>query len=251
MKRSFHLVVTTTVALGTLLHVQRVDAKDVDEEYLWRNHSGFVSLEPYFDSISASTAAPAGTTAPGPGTPGQNATVPPEQTSFSTTRAQIALHAGFYAAETMFKTLLGFEFKAALGYGGSYDESSRFNVRGDIMASYALFRWKKVVPGRLVFAPGVGYGYEGNLPSKYSSRSFVLLGGRVVLYPSEQLDVRVTYDFASGGASDGVNVREHQFNVGANYTWFGASARLQLNRVTFDAVTVNDTVIGAAVGLTF
>jgi hypothetical protein len=254
MRRSFHLAVAVAAAAGFLLFERAAHAKDSDDEYLWRNHSGFVGIEPYMDNVSASAPVVPATPQPGPRSSSTAAPVTlatPEQTSFSTLRAQVAAHFGFYAAETMFKTLLGFEFKFALGYGGSYDENARFNFRGDIMASYALFRWNKLMPGRVIFAPGFGYSFDGNLPSKYSNRSHVLLGGRIILYPSEQLDLRLTYDFALGGASQGVSIREHQFNVGANYTWFGASARLQLNRIAFDAVTVQDTVLGGALGIAF
>lgn len=241
MKYSAHISGVSILLIS--LSSTQAFARDTDEEYLWRNSSGYVGIEPYIGSVTTSVTQPAGM--------GASAPAAAETQAFSRTRGQLHLHTGFYAAETMFKTLLGFEFRVALGYGGSYTQESKFNFRTDILASYALFRWKKVLPGRIVFAPGFGYDYDGSVPSKYNSRGNLILGGRVVVYPTEKIDARITYDYATSGSGNDVSSTEHQFNLGINYTWFGAAARLQFTRIAFDAVTVNDVIMGGSLGINF
>jgi hypothetical protein len=220
-----------------------------DQKSLWGNHSGVLVAEPYVISGTL----PAGFVAPNTeaSTAGVAAGAGGAATSYSRTRVQLSLHAGFYAAETMFKTLLGFEFKAMLGYGSRFQKEadSNVNFRMDMLASYALFRWRGALPGRFVFAPGVGVDTDSGRPYQ-AGYVYPSLGGRVIVHPGKALDARVTYDFIPSVSGD-LRMVEHQFGAGFNYKALAIGARLQLNRIAYGPTTSTETSLAGSAGFAF
>jgi hypothetical protein len=245
--RSRYLSIASGLLLATcvLAATSPAHAKDPDlEKTLWGNHSGYLGIEPSFTSGSIPGTVPVAQ-------PGVPAPVAQPALDYSRTRAQLVFHAGAFAAQTMFKTLLGFETKGAIGYGAgaTKDAESNTNFRLDFMASYALFRWKGPLPGRLIFAPGLGIDSD---PGRSYSTTFgyATIGARLVAHPGKDLDVRVLYDLVPnvGGA---VSVTQHQFNFGLNYKAFAAGARMQLNRVRPAGPAFTETVLGGHIGIAF
>ena len=150
---------------------------------------------------------------------------------------------GGFFEEDYFKTLVGAELQVALGYQGndSYgaapppammpapgapattapyvNPTSGFYMRGDVAFTYALIRWNRALPGRVVMGAGGGFEAGPRLRGGEGGQGYALLFGRLQLWPSESVGLHFTaattvgsYRLEALGSIDG-------WTLGARARW--------------------------------
>ena len=166
--------------------------------------------------------------------------------------AQLEYRIGGFFEEDYFKTLIGLEGQFGLGYQGdnSFDTvpapvvmpvpgapamppvaavqpygsgGSAFYLRCDAAFTYGLFRWKKVLPGRIVMGAGGGFEYAPRFRGGEGGEGYALLLGRLQLWPSETVGIHLTaattvgsYRLEALGSIDG-------WTLGARARWLNAT----------------------------
>lgn len=154
---------------------------------------------------------------------------------------------GGFLEEDYFKTLVGLELQVALGYQGSnsygaapprmavpgepaptntppyVDPTSGFFMRGDVSFDYALIRWSKLLPGRIVLGAGGGFEAGPRLRGGEGGQGYALLLGRLQLWPSEVVGLHFTaattvgsYRLEALGSIDG-------WTLGGRCRWLNAT----------------------------
>ena len=167
---------------------------------------------------------------------------------YTRTGAMAEFTFGGFFQEDYFKTLIGLEGQFALGYQGensfgsaptpmaipgqpapvaltapySDADNSAYYVRCDAVFTYGLFRWKKVLPGRLVMGAGGGFEAAPRYRGGEGGEGYALLLGRLQLFPSETLGVHLTAATTVGSYRLEALVNFDSWTVGGRARWLNA-----------------------------
>ncbi|MEO6599064.1 MAG: hypothetical protein ABIQ16_04275 [Polyangiaceae bacterium] len=156
---------------------------------------------------------------------------------------------GGYFAEDYFKTLIGLEGQFALGYQGensfgavpapvvvpgqpvpitptapySDADHSAYYLRVDGVFTYGLFRWNRVVRGRLVLGAGGGFEAAPRFRGGEGGEGYALLLGRLQLFPSETVGVHLTGATTVGSYRLEALINFDSWTLGGRARWLNAT----------------------------
>ena len=171
---------------------------------------------------------------------------------FTRKGAQLEYRIGAFFDEDYFKTLIGVEGQFALGYQGENaykavppvmmtpvpgvpvmpavaapppyaNDGSAFYLRCDGVFTYGLFRWKKVLPGRIVMGAGGGFEYAPRFRGGEGGEGYALLLGRLQLWPSEVVGVHLTAATTVGSYRLEALTSFGGWTLGARARWLNAT----------------------------
>jgi hypothetical protein len=133
----------------------------------------------------------------------------PAQGAYSRLHGDLGGHAGVIYQTTRFGTLVGIEVAGSIGYGGeehyavapSQPRKASLALDFDGGLSFGLLSWSHGVRGRFTVWPGVGFTVDG--ARWYGSHGYVFAGGRLTLFPGDDLDVNLQYLYTPAATGDG------------------------------------------------
>ena len=168
---------------------------------------------------------------------------------------------GGFFEEDYFKTLIGLEGQFALGYQGEnsfgaaptpmaipgqpaplavapYSDSdhSAYYLRCDAVFTYGLFRWNKVMRGRLVMGAGGGFEAAPRFRGGEGGEGYALLLGRLQLFPSETVGVHLTGATTVGSYRLEALVNIDSWTLGGRARWLNAIHTDQTQERQFELV---------------
>ena len=226
-------------------------ANDEDDTPLYGAHSGRLTLQ-----IFQQSGTELGRTIPAVAP----ATTPVEAGGYSRLGGGIGIDGGGFFDKTRFKTLVGFEGSAFLGYAkkpsydknppstGPADDSGALILRTDGGPTYAFLHWKG---GHVTFLPGMGLSLDGG--RVYGSYAYFYVGARGSIVLGKNLDVSAQYVHVPGTTVSSKYIREHRLEAFANISSVSAGARLQIDstEAASDGKKTSHTTLSAIVGYAF
>ena len=167
---------------------------------------------------------------------------------YTRTGAVAEFTVGGYFAEDYFKTLIGMEGQFALGYQGensfgaapapivmpgqpvpvapaapySDADKSAYYLRMDGVFTYGLFRWNRVIRGRLVMGAGGGFEAAPRYRGGEGGEGYALLLGRLQLFPSETMGIHLTGATTVGSYRLEALVNFDSWTFGGRARWLNA-----------------------------
>ncbi len=227
------------------------DSLKDDEEKLYGNHTGRVTLGGFFGSGSDVGVAVASTT---PGAPAAG----PANRDFTKNGGDIGFDWGFFGNQTMFKTHLGGEISTALGFrsGRTYSDGTQSDggiaFRLDTAFTYGVLHGNIGLPARLTFLTGPGFKYDPDMVGAQSF-AYLLLGLRGGVRVGENMDAHVQYIYIPGTGSSEYLIREHRIEGAIHYGPVGAGVRWDRQTITSndEKLSLSAPKLGAFVGYVF
>ncbi len=217
-----------------------------NEQQLYGNHTGRVTLGGFFGSGTAISLA------------GGSATAPGKQLDFTNSGGDLGFDWGFFGNQTMFKTHLGGEVSTSLGFRGGQKLDSGVQTDGgiafrlDAAFSYGVLHGDIGVPARLTFLVGPGFTYDPDYVGT-DTYAYLLLGMRGGVRIGDTTDAHLQYVYVPGTGSSDYLIREHRLEGAINFGPLAAGVRYQRQSVTTSDEKLNAVSprLGAFIGYAF